>query len=338
MRDMQNRMKQYPQLFALMPGLSLAACAGASAPDTATATSALTTDDVDVAPECYGIIEYTNGASRAELDQVLPSNVASAVAARRAQRPFLDLADISSVPGIAQARLEAITARAYTLAFIDAECAGVYEEIAVSHDDRDAILEFVNTASLADLTAVARFQPATVGPALVAGRPYTTLQQLVDIYGVGTDTFRSIRNAAIASPIDDLVTRVNNARRGEAAMSLNFDWFDVMANMPGRPAQQECFGIAPATVAEFGGSVRADLADAAEVLAEVQRTVAYANRSNEVGDATAGLADLARQIDGQTFFGCYQGFRPDPWSGVTQTFFVNTVTGYRVLTQRRWSE
>jgi len=74
------------------------------------------------------------------------------------------------------------------------------------------------------------------------------------------------------------------------------------------------------------------------VLQEVQGTVSYADRYHEVGDASAGLAHLSAQIAGQTFFGCYIEFQPNPWCGVSRAFYVNQVTGYRVLTETSWCE
>ena len=70
-----------------------------------------------------------------------------AIVARRTVTPFVDLADLSSVSGVAQARLVQIAGRARTLGFIGPSCLGVYEEHAVSTSDRDAMLTFVNGAS-----------------------------------------------------------------------------------------------------------------------------------------------------------------------------------------------
>lgn len=304
---------------------------------TARATSALTTDDVDLAPECSGILAYVAWASVAELDAYLPYSVASAIVARRAVAPFTSLADLSSVTGIAQARLAQITSRSYALDFIDVECAGVYEELGVSYTDRQAILAYANTAPASELALVVRFEPEVTVPALIAGRPFTTLQALVDTYGVGPDTFRSLRNAAIDGPFDVLVDRVNAADE-QASISLAFDWYATFHDQPGRQNSLTCFGVDPAMVAAYGGVVRPDLADGDEVLAEVASTVSYADRHGEVGDPTAGLADLAQQVTGRSFFGCYIGFSPDPWSGYNRAFFVDTQTGYRVLTETYWVE
>ncbi|MEO5729154.1 MAG: hypothetical protein ABI134_22045 [Byssovorax sp.] len=333
-------MKQLIRLCALVPGLVFGlGCMAeeASTTATATATSALTTGDVDFAPECGGILGYANWASLSELDAYLPNTVANAIVQRRAVQPFTSIADLSSVSGIAQARLAQITSRAYTYDFIDVECAGVYEELAVSYDDRVAILAYANTASASELASVVRFEPANVVPQLIARRPFTTLQHLVDTYGVGPATFRSLRDAAIDGPFDVLAEKVNSVHR-EAIISRSFDWFDVVVDQPGQQKGMECFGVDAALVNSFGGVLRPNLATAGEVQAEVADTVSYADRYGEVGDATAGLADLAALTTGQIFFGCYISFQPDPWSQVNRAFFVNTQTGYRILSETSWSE
>ena len=50
------------------------------------------------------------------------------------------------------------------------------------------------------------------------------------------------------------------------------------------------------------------------------------------------FANTLTQVSGQQFAGCYYSFAPDPWSGVNRSAFINTKTGYRVLTETRWSE
>jgi DNA uptake protein ComE-like DNA-binding protein len=320
---------------ASVTALALGACA--AEPLTATTGAAVTTGDVDTAPECAGILGYVNAASLAELDSYLPSNVAAGIVARRASQPFVDIADLSSVSGIAQARLEQIAARARSLGAIDAGCAGIYEELAVSASDGAQILAYVNTASQDELWNVVRSEADTVAPALVAARPFGSLQQLVDVSGVGPSTFRSMRDAAIIDPFDELAGRVNSPS-SEGSISTAFNWFAVAADQPGRQNSMLCFGVPAELVAEFGGQMRPELADADEVLAEVTSTVNYANVFHPVGDATAGLAFLADQLDGHQFLGCYIGFQPNPWCGTNRAFFVNKDTGYRVLVERRWCE
>lgn len=325
------------QLSSLLPMLALAGCA-IDEPTTSTATGAVKTiDDTDIATECQGILSYINWASYAELDYYLPVNLANAILARRAVRPFVDLADLSSVSGIAQARLAQITGRAYTLDFIDADCAGVYEEIAVSYDDRAALLAYVNTASSAALEDVVRADKHTVVPAIIAARPFSSLQPLVDIEGIGTSTFRALRDASIVSPFDALAIQIEDADL-DVSIRTDFDWFETLYQQPGRRTRLTCFGISASLVTSLGGTVRPQLADGVEVLAEVNNAIDYADRFGGVGDTTAGLANLAAQVDGQTFFGCYLNYAPTPWNGINRAFFVNTVTGYRVLTELRWAE
>lgn len=316
--------------------LVLAGCAVEPA-TTATATSPVTIHDVDLAPECAGILGYVNGASLQELDAFLPSDVAAGIVARRATQPFVDLADLSSVSGVGQARIELIALYARTLGFIGAACAGVYEELAVSSDDRDAILAYVNSATEAELWDVARTEPDTVAPLLIARRPFTTLQYLVDTWGVGPSTFRSIRDAAVEDPFDELVGRVNGAH-AEASIKTAFNWYSVASIPGGHQASKLCFGVPASLVSNNGGQLRPNLATGSEVLAEVTSTVSYANRHGGVGASAAGLAHLAAQVTGGTFFGCYLSFQPNPWCGYSQAFFVNKDTGHRVFTETYWCE
>ncbi len=306
--------------------------------DVATAASALLTKgDTDVPAECQGILTYANTASYAALDAVLPSNVATGIVNRRAVRPFFDLIDLSSVSGIAQARLSQIAEAARAAGQIGSSCVGVYEELAVSLDDKAAILNYVNTVSPGPLEQVTRFEPENTVPAILAARPYTSLQALADTYGVGLETFRSIRDAAIDSDFDKMANQINGAR-SDSRLVTAFDVFDTLLDQPGRPRSLVCFGLDPQLVASFGGTMRANLADSAEVVAEVTNDVNWANRYGQITYKTTGLADLNNLVAGQTFAGCHMSFEPDPWSGVQRSFFVNTRTGYRFLTELHWSE
>jgi DNA uptake protein ComE-like DNA-binding protein len=316
-----------------LTSIVFAGCAAepAATERTGTGVSALTTADTDVAPECVGILTYVNIASLPDLDSVLPSNVASAIVARRAVRPFTSIADLSSVPGIAQGVLAQIVHHTRQIEFIGEECAGVFEELTVSAEDAEAILAYANTASSAELVDVVRAEFDATTAALIAARPITSLQELADISGVGISTFRSLRDAAIDGPFDLLVDRVNAADR-TPRLATAFNWLSVLFQEPGHPRSIECFGISPDIVGRVSGSIRPNLADGVEVLAQVTGTVSRFSNTRE------GLADLEAQVAGQTFFGCYLRFSPDPWSGIDRAFFVNTRTGYRVFTETRWSE
>ena len=189
----------------------------------------------------------------------------------------------------------------------------------------------------ATLSTVVRADPDSTVANIVAARPFTTVQQVGNVSGVGPSTFRSLRNAAIDSLIDDLIAKVNAAHQ-DVTLSLNFDWFAGLFQQPGRPASISCFGVDPDLVAEVNGILRPDLAGDNEVMAQVGSMVSFANRTGAIGDATAGLDDLRRQVTNQSFFGCYLDFRPDPFSGIDRAFYVNTATSYRVFTELRWSE
>lgn len=330
-----KHLKQQLIRFGALSALALGACA--TDPETSTADLASTIADTDLAPECAGILSYVNGASFAELDSYLPATVADAIVARQATQPFSDLADLSSVSGIAQARLAQIAARARALGFIDSTCAGVYEELAVSDTDAAAILAYANAASEAELWDVVRFEPDTVAPLLVSLRPFTTLQQIADAYGVGPSTFRSLRDAAVIDPFDELVGRVN-AAGAEASIKTAFNWYSVATDQPGQQSGMLCFGVPADLVTSYGGQMRANLADAAEVVAASTNAVHYADRYHRVGDATAGLGHLAAQAAGHLFFGCYISFQPNPWCGYSRSFFVNKDTGARVLNETYWCE
>lgn len=301
------------------------------------ASSVLTKGDTDVPAECQGILTYVNTASYAALDAVLPSNVATGIVNRRAIRPFFDLIDLSSVSGIAQARLSQIAEAARAAGQIGPACVGVYEELAVSADDKLYILNYINTVSPGPLEQVVRFEPENTVPAILAARPYTSLQALADTYGVATETFRSIRDAAIDSDFDKMANQINSFR-SDSTLTTAFDVFDTLLDQPGRPRSLICFGLDPQLVASFGGTMRPNLADAAEVIAEVTNDVNWANRYGQITYKAAGLADLNNLVAGQTFAGCHMSFEPDPWSGVQRSFFVNTRTSYRILTELHWSE
>jgi DNA uptake protein ComE-like DNA-binding protein len=322
--------------FGVLSALVLGGCAAEPAA-TSTLAAAVTIGDTDLAPECAGILSYVNTASLAELDSYLPSDVASALVQRRATQAFADIADISSVSGVAQARLALIAARARTLAFIGPSCAGVYEEIAVSADDAAAILAFANTATEAELWDVVRTEPDTVAPLLVSRRPYTTLQQLVDVSGVGPSTFRSLRDAATFDPFDDVVDRAN-ATGADVELKTAFNWYSAASESGAyHQAGKTCFGV-PYELVDGYGQLRPNLADATEVIQQITYAVNYANRYGGVGNSSAGLAHLSAQLAGGTFFGCYISWAPNPWCGYTRRFFVNKDTGYRVLADTWWCE
>ena len=289
----------------------------------------LTTGDTDLAADCAGVLSFVNGASLATLDAFLPSNVAQAIVARRASAPFVSIADLSSVSGIAEARLRQIGEAARTNGYIGAACAGVYQELAISADDGAAILTFVNRAATeAVIDSLRSSQAETVGPALVAARPFSSLEQLAAQSGIGPASFRGIRDAAIIGPFDQLVTAVNATPSGTVVVSLRTGFEPVealYAEAYGQRSAPICFGM-PAQI----------VADAAEVMSRV--TSAVASAWPLPISSAPGLADLAAQVAGQGFYGCSLSYQPNPWCGLDRSFYINTVTGYRVFVETGWCE
>ncbi|MEO7730996.1 MAG: hypothetical protein ABIY55_08505 [Kofleriaceae bacterium] len=301
-------------------------------------SNVLTTGDSDLAADCAGVLTFVNSASFATLDAFLPSNVAQAIVTRRAGSPFVSIADVSSVSGVAEARLRQIGEAARTNGYIGAACAGVYEELAVSADDRAAMLTFVNTAATESvIDSLRSAQAETIGPALVAARPFSSLEQLSAMSDIGPASFRGIRDAAVTGPFDALVTAVN-ATPSEVWIRTGFEPIEALfPQIYGQRSAPICFGMPADIVAQAGGSMRPNLADATEVMNRVTSAVASAGQLPI--SSAPGLADLAAQVAGQSFYGCTSlGYEPNPWCGLTRSFYVNTVTGYRVFVETGWCE
>jgi len=300
-------------------------------------SNVFTTGDIDLAADCAGVLDFVNQASLATLDAALPSNVAAGIVARRASAPFVSIADLSSVSGIAEARLRQIGEAARSNGYIGASCAGVYQELAVSADDRAAMLTFINTAATeAVIDSLRSAQAEGIGATLVAARPFTSLEQLAAQRNIGPASFRGIRDAAVIGPFDELVTAVN-ATPSEVWIRTGFEPIEALyPQVYGRSTAPICFGMPSDIVAQAGGTMRPNLADAAEVMSTVTNAVASAGTIPF--SSAPGLADLAAQVAGQSFYGCSLSYEPNPWCGLTRSFFVNNVTGYRVFVETGWCE
>jgi hypothetical protein len=123
-------------------------------------------------------------------------------------------------------------------------------------------------------------------------------------------------------------------------MARHFNWYQIVTNeYRYRLNGMECFGIDP-DILPNGTSIRPNLANAAEVRADVVDAVSYANRSGQLPSSVVatGLANLDARIAGRSFKGCYISYSNDPWSGNNIAFFVDTVSGFSVLTETYWSE
>ncbi|WP_426751156.1 hypothetical protein [Myxococcus sp. Y35] len=302
----------------------------------------LTETDVDVAPECQGILQFVNQATFNTLDAYLPSNVAHNLVNRRAVAPFVSIEDISSVSLVGPARLEQIEQGARGQGYIDADCYGIADGLALSQDDAAAVVNLVNTVSSTELHDILPY--AWNGALnLRNARPFTNVDAIANTAGIAEVSLRNLRNAATLSrPFEALIDAVNNLPKphGGAVMARHFDWW---TNLHGDRFYNfqihECFGIEPERV--FGVEPRAHLADAAEVRAEVLATIASAEYSGAQVDPAvkaAGLANLDALIEGRSFFGCYYGYSRDPWSGHSAAFFVDTVSGFSVYTDSYWAE
>ncbi|MDI1437364.1 hypothetical protein [Polyangium sorediatum] len=302
----------------------------------------LTETDVDVAPECQGIIDFLNVASFQTLDQYLPSDVASNLVGYRALSPFATLADVSSVPLVGSARLEQIEGGARSEGYIGASCVGIIDELAVSADDAARMVSLVNSVSSTELHDILPY--AWNGAVnLLNLRPFTTVESIAATAGIGSVSLRNLRNAAtLSDPLEDLIAAVNALPQPDfgAVMARHFDRYELTTGSQYYSMQGlECFGIDPDSL-PYGTSMRSNLADAAEVRAEVEATVDYANRYDQLPASVVaqGLANLDARITGRSFKGCYFSYAHDPWSGNNVAFFVDTVSGFSVLTESYWSE
>ncbi|QAT81931.1 putative lipoprotein [Corallococcus coralloides] len=302
----------------------------------------LTTTNVDVATECSGILEFANTASYSLLDLYLPSNVVTNIVNRRATAPFTSLADLSSVPLVGPTRLKQLEGGARTMDFIDADCVGIMDGIAISRDDQTAIVALVNSIDDSELHDV--LPDAWNGAVnLLNTRPFTTAQQIADTAGIGDVSFRNIRNSATLSrPLEALFSAINaipsNGSYGATTLR-HFDWWNIASAGHYYRDDKTCFGLEPSSV-PYGASIRPNLADAAEVRAEVQRAFNYVGGNTKVSATVrdAGFANLDALTQGRSFKGCIITFENDPWSRNTVHIYVDTVNGFSVMTETWWAE
>jgi hypothetical protein len=302
----------------------------------------LTETDVDVAPECQGLITFVNVAPFATLDAYLPSDVATNLVNQRASAPFVTLADVASVRLVGPARLEQIEGGARSEGFIDDGCVGILDDLAISEDDAAELVALVNSLSSTELHDILPY--AWNGATnLLNLRPFTSAHGISTTSGVGAVSFRNLRNAAtLSQPLEELIAAVNALPPSSngVTMARHFDWYHIVTNEGRyRLNGMECFGIDP-DILPNGAIIRPNLATAAEVRADVASAVSFANRNGQIPSSVvaAGLANLDARIAGRTFKGCYFDYSNDPWSGNNVAFFVDTVSGFSVLTETYWSE
>jgi DNA uptake protein ComE-like DNA-binding protein len=300
-------------------------------------------DQGDVAPQCQGFLDYTNTATFAQLDAYLPSNVAQAIVDARASQPFSSVGSVVAVNGVAEARLQQILAAARTAGSVGASCSGIYDQVAVSTVEATAIVDFVNQASQEEIQGVLSILiDETVVDALITARPFAGVSAVSEAYRVGPATFRTLRNAATSwGPFEQLASAVNQIDHPDAQLRLDqhFDWRPLLATTQNDGVtSMECFGIAPALLPPEA-TIRPTLADDDEVLGAVTDAVSTANQSDELSvDPTPGLTDLEARTAGQTFFGCFINYHPNPWQYDSKTFFVDDETGASILIDKHYVE
>ncbi|WP_171817824.1 hypothetical protein [Pyxidicoccus fallax] len=305
----------------------------------------LTTTDVDVAPECQGILTFLNTASFETLDTYLPSNVASNLVGHRATAPFTTLAEVAAVSGVGATRLTQIEGGARELGYITSTCAGIYDELALSADDAAAVVALVNTVDGSSLYAI--LPNAWTGATnLINLRPFTSVQAISATSGIGAASLRDLRNAATQGYAFSVLIAAINAQPESmwtTRLSQDFTVESVLggAYSNGHLDSGMCFGIDPSLYPEGEWNTRPALATGAEVLSQVESSVGYAERNGPLSQEviTAGLAELEAKTAGGTFMGCYISYYTEAtWAGTVVTFFIDTETGYRVLTAQDWVE
>jgi hypothetical protein len=333
-RGQEKRMRRFFGAISVVVSVMAAGCSDTD--EIASASAPLTSTDVDVAPECQGIIDFVNGATFAKLDEYLPSNVATNIVGQRSASPFASIADLSAVSGVADARLTQIYQGALAEGYVTASCVGIFDELAVSADDGAAIVALVNSVSSTELHDI--LPDAWNGAStLLTQRPYSTAAQVSNASGIGPSSLRRLRNAAtLARPFETLAAAVT-ALHEDTVILTHFDWFHEVVNADDHylAGGMTCFGL-PLDYLPSGTIDRPNLADADEVYNEVATALSYGNGPSI--DPTAGLANLQALLAGGEFFGCYYGYADDPWSGNSVAFFVNPETGFNVRIKTGWSE
>jgi hypothetical protein len=280
-------------------------------------------------------------ASFATLDVYLPSDVANNLVTRRATSAFVSLADVSSVPLVGASRLAQLEGGARAEGFIFTHCVGILDGVALSTEDEARVVALVNSISSSELHDVLP-NAWTGAENLLFARPFTSARGISATAGIGSVGFRNIRNAATLSrPLENLIDAVNALPEGHGAtiMARHFDWWELATTSGGYRYQAQCFGLEPSSQPQ-GASVRPYLANAAEVRTNVENAVSYATINGPLPSnvVQSGLANLDALIAGRSFKGCYISYSNDPWSGHNMAMFIDTVSGFSIMTDTYWVE
>ncbi|MCE9669299.1 helix-hairpin-helix domain-containing protein [Myxococcus stipitatus] len=309
------------------------------------AAAPLTSTDVDVAPECLGLLDFVNGVNYATLDYYLPSNVASALIARRTTRPFVSIADLLTVSGMGEARLKQLEGGARAEFYLKPHCVGIFDALAVSADDEAAIVALVNSISSTELHDI--LPDAWNGAeTLLNTRPFTNVLGISNASGIGPVSLRHIRNAATLSrPLEVLITALETVPKEDyrGYITRHFDWWNEMRTLLAWSSRERpitCFGLNPDRV-PYTASWRANLATPEEVLGWFDSAYARADPHTQVPPAVkaAGRNNLAALLQGRLLSGCIYSYMDYPgWSGGTVAFFLDTADGFAVSTRTTWTE
>ncbi|GHG70596.1 hypothetical protein [Comamonas sp. JC664] len=317
-----------------------------SSPSLEQQQSPLTTTDVDVAPECQGILTFLNSASAATLGAYVPSNVVSNLVAARTASPFTTMAQVASVSSVGPARLTQLEGGARAQGFITSSCLGILDEVALSVDDGAALVSLVNSVGASSLHAI--LPNAWTGAYnLLQLRPFASAQAISATSGIGSASLRSLRNAAnLGYAVAELFAAVNAQPESNwtSRLSQNFSAESILAGAHGSGGELRggtCFGIDPSLYPATGTwTTRSNLATGAEVVSQVQSTVGYAQGNGPISPAvvTAGIAELQANTANRTFKGCQLAYRKGPWAGIAIHFYIDTASDYRVLSVQHWVE
>ncbi|AKQ68417.1 putative lipoprotein [Myxococcus hansupus] len=306
----------------------------------------LTTSDVDVAPECQGILTFLNTASAATLGSYVPNNVVNNLVAARSASAFTTMAQVASVSTVGATRLTQLEGGARAQGFITSSCLGILDEVALSVDDGAALVTLVNTVGASSLHAI--LPNAWTGAYnLLNTRPFTSAQAISATSGIGSASLRSLRNAAnMGYALSELFAVVNAQPESNwtSRLSQNFSAESILGGAHGSSGVLTggtCFGIDPSLYPTTGTwTTRSHLATGAEVVNQVRSTVGYAERNGTISPnvVTAGIAELQANTANRTFKGCDVYYRKGPWAGIVINFYIDTASDYRVLSVQHWVE
>ncbi|MFP2956273.1 hypothetical protein ACLEPN_00185 [Myxococcus sp. 1LA] len=337
---------------ALLSASMLVGCGPTSAesespsPSTEQQGAPLTTTDVDVAPECQGLLTFVNEQPQSVLSGYITNAVAQRVVDYRSgTAPFSTLAELAAIQNLGSARLKQIEVGARTLGYINNTCAGILDELALSTDDAAALVNLVNTIESSALYALLPYA-GSGATNLLNLRPFTSAQAISEVSGVGPVALRNLRNAATQGYALTALIAVINAQEESlwtSRLSQDFDIEEVMNGAHGNGEFQSayCFGIDPSLFpAGQNWTVRSNLATGTEVYQEIESTIGYADRNEDLPDTLLadGLAELQARTAGGTFKGCFISYGKGPWGGIQVKFYVDTVTGYGILSEQHWVE